>query len=228
MDYLSFLISLVPFLYSVFFGSLHVFIYFQICFLFFFIAWTVYSFLLTIHCLCIDLLFIYLYFPFIYLFISALSLYCLASYPFIYSLISRLLCFLKYVYISVCLFFFGVSYLLSTSFSKKRGLFIDYSFFIYGILCVNPSDLTNTIFWRTIYLSSYYLLSLSFLIDLFIFAFNCLQLCFFLFLYSVHVMNHIFLFTDYFLFIHLSIVYLCSIHLSFYFRTHFVLLILID
>ena len=73
-------------------------------------------------------------------------LYCLAGYPFISSLISRLLRFFSIYIFPFVYFLFGVSYLLSISFSKKRGLFIDYSFFIYGILCVNPSDLTNAIF----------------------------------------------------------------------------------
>ena len=81
-----------------------------------------------------------------------------------------------------------------------------------------PSDLTDIIFWRTsisifLNLSSSKLISWSFLIDLFIFAFNCLQRFFvYLFLYSMHVLNHILLFTECFLFIYVSIVYLSSIH----------------
>ena len=93
-----------------------------------------------------------------------------------------------------------------------------------------PSDLTDVIFWRTsvsifLNLSSSKLISWSFLIDLFIFAFNCLQRFFCLFVSLFNACLESYILIHGMLFVYLFVYSLFIFHpfsVSTYFCTQFI------
>ena len=143
MDYLSFWISLVPFLYSLCFCF-----WYQILYICLFLFWFVYCFVNLLNRLFFFAaysLFIYWSIVYIFIFSIHLSLYFSTHFVLFSELSINLfidfsfVVFFQYLFQSVY-FLFGVSYLLSISLSifEKRGVFL---------LSIIPSLFTESFVW---------------------------------------------------------------------------------